>query len=73
MAHMTPHQAWVVCNGGTLLVARRSVACPLRGRVPVRLCMECRYLVTSSGERTRDRSCTVGEPPLPGLAASVGP
>ena len=61
MARMAPDQAWVVCHGQTRLVVRRSVACPFRGRVPARVCMACRLLVTSSDERLRDRWCGLGE------------
>jgi hypothetical protein len=61
MARMAPDQAWVVCHGQTRLVVRGSVACPLRGRVPARICMSCRLLVTSSGERLRDQWCAPGE------------
>jgi hypothetical protein len=64
MARVAPDRAWIVCHGETQIVVRRAVACPLRGRVPARLCLECRYLVTSSGERGRDRSCAVDEPLL---------
>lgn len=58
----TVDQAWIVCHGQTLLVIRRAVACPLRGHVPARICRSCRYLVTSSDDRLRDRSCVVEEP-----------
>ncbi len=62
MAHMALDQAWVVCHDETRLVVRRAVVCPLRGRVPASVCMGCRHLVTSSGERARDRWCGTGEP-----------
>lgn len=68
MARVTMDQAWVVCHGETRLVVRRAVACPLRGHVPARICNACRYLVTSSGERLRGRSCTLDEAPASGGA-----
>jgi hypothetical protein len=49
--------AWVVCRGETRPVVRRSVACPLRGATPGIVCLGCRYLVTSSLERSRVGWC----------------
>lgn len=57
MARGAAEGAWVVCRGETRLVAHGSVACVAGGRVPLSRCLDCRYLETSSGERTRDRWC----------------
>jgi hypothetical protein len=62
MARIAPEQAWIVCQGQTRPVVHGSVACPLRGRVPARTCIECHHLVTASGERERDRSCVADDP-----------
>jgi len=67
MARIARDQDWVVCHGQTRLVVRRSVECPLRGRVSARICMACRHLVTTSGERLRVRSCAAGDPREPAV------
>lgn len=58
MARVAGEGAWVVCRGETRSVAHRSVACVAGGRVPLSRCLDCRYLETSSSERTRDRWCS---------------
>jgi hypothetical protein len=58
--------AWVVCRGETRPVVRRSVACPLRGATPGIVCLGCRYLVTSSLERSMSGWCDANSLDLPG-------
>ncbi len=53
---------WVVCHAGTRLVVRRHVACPARGRVPGLECLGCRYLTTSSLERSEAMWCEARGP-----------
>lgn len=43
---------WIVCGRETRGVEGDRVACPLRGAIPEAVCLACRYLMTSSGERT---------------------
>lgn len=57
MARIPPNLAWVVCHAQTRVVLRRTVACPAGGRVPDLECLGCRYLVTSSVERSADGWC----------------
>jgi hypothetical protein len=48
---------WIVCRLETRGVERDRVACPLRGAVPEAVCLACRYLMTSSLERTEVGWC----------------
>jgi hypothetical protein len=58
--------AWVVCRDETRPVVRRSVACPLRGATAGIVCLGCRYLVTSSLERSQAGWCEADPIDLPG-------
>jgi hypothetical protein len=53
-------ESWIVCRGMTRDVVDGSVACPMRGRVAVDVCRDCRFLVTVPGEWRR-WSCGTSE------------
>jgi hypothetical protein len=42
---------WVVCRGATRETVAGLLSCPRQGRVPLHACLDCRLLVTWSGER----------------------
>ena len=48
---------WIVCRRETRGVEGDRVACPLRGAIPETVCLACRYLMTSSMERTEAGWC----------------
>jgi hypothetical protein len=54
---------WVVCHQVTREVAGLLVRCPARGPVLGDECLRCRFLTTSSVERTEGPWCEIGEPP----------
>src|SRR3990170_3255984 len=62
MARTPANLDWVVCHATTRLVLRRGVACPTRGRVPGLECLGCRYLMTSSLERSEVMWCEARGP-----------
>jgi len=62
----TGRMQWVVCRRETRGVDGDRVACPLRGAVPEAVCLACRYLMTSSLERTEIGWCE-----LPAEASGV--
>ena len=62
MARTAANLDWVVCHATTRLVLRHSVACPTRGRVPGLECLGCRYLMTSSLERSEVMWCEARGP-----------
>lgn len=62
MARTPPDLAWVICHAQVRVVVRRGVACPARGRVPGIECLGCRYLMTSSAERSLAGWCEAAGP-----------
>ena len=60
MANELPE--WVVCHEVTRDVAGLLVRCPSRGKVLGDECLRCRFLITSSVERTRGPWCELAEP-----------
>ena len=55
---------WVVCHAVTRDVAGLLVRCPARGPVLSDECLRCRFLTTSSVERTAGPWCELAEPPV---------
>jgi hypothetical protein len=53
-------ESWIVCRGMTRDVVDGSVACPMRGRVALDVCHDCRFLETVPGEWRR-WSCGTSE------------
>jgi hypothetical protein len=53
---------WVVCHQVTREVAGLLVRCPARGTVLGDECLRCRFLTTSSVERTEGPWCELAEP-----------
>jgi hypothetical protein len=53
---------WVVCHQVTREVAGVLVRCPARGQVLGDECLRCRFLTTSSVERTEGPWCEPAEP-----------
>lgn len=53
---------WVVCHQVTREVAGLLVRCPARGTVIGDECLRCRFLTTSSVERTEGPWCELAEP-----------
>lgn len=73
---------WVVCHQVTREVAGLLVRCPARGAVLGDECLRCRFLTTSSVERTKGPWCELAEPPSdrpepvavqPPVRVAVGP
>lgn len=56
------HPEWVVCHEVTRVVAGVLVRCPARGPVLSDECLRCRFLTTSSVERTAGPWCELAEP-----------
>lgn len=56
---------WVVCHQITREVAGVLVRCPTRGPVLGDECLRCRFLTTSSVERTEGPWCEVADFPAP--------
>ena len=54
---------WVVCHEVTRNAAGVLVRCPARGPVLSDECLRCRFLTTSSVERTAGPWCELAEPP----------
>jgi hypothetical protein len=53
---------WVVCHQVTRCAAGLLVRCPARGPVLSDVCLSCRFLTTSSVERTVGPWCELPEP-----------
>lgn len=54
---------WVVCHSQTRSVTRSTVSCPLRGTVDCSRCLGCRFLMTSSVERSIETWCSAWPAP----------
>ena len=61
---------WIVCRLETRGVEGDRVTCPLRGSIPETVCLACRYLMTSSLERTEVGWC---ELPVAGPRVPLAP
>lgn len=61
---------WVVCRAETRSVDADVVACPVGVIVSGRSCLDCRFLVTSSLERSQAGWCAVPEDQAPGVAVA---
>jgi hypothetical protein len=63
---------WIVCRAETRPVTGQLVACPAGRRVTGATCLECRFLMTSSVERSGVGWCELPEPSSgqPGVAAT---
>jgi hypothetical protein len=48
---MNPGTGWIMCEGATRTIVDARVACPVRSSVTAGQCLDCRLLVTWSGER----------------------
>lgn len=48
---------WIVCHGITRPVTGGSVDCPFRGPTDAAVCLDCRFLTTSSRERADGDWC----------------
>jgi hypothetical protein len=65
---------WVVCHQVTRDVAGVLVRCPTRGPILSDECLRCRFLTTSSVERTVGPWCELAETPAERLVAlPIGP
>lgn len=59
---------WVVCHEVTRDVSGLLVRCPTRGSILSDECLRCRFLTTSSVERTEGPWCEIAEPAAPRVA-----
>jgi hypothetical protein len=59
--------AWVECRGAVRTLEGEFVDCPVRGKVDHRVCLDCRFLMSSSSERQWSEWCVAeGSPPKQG-------
>jgi hypothetical protein len=64
MGTNVPRLEWIACEGWTRDVLAGEVSCPLRGRISLSVCMDCRHLMATSAERARTSWCALPEPEM---------